>query len=134
MPIKNKMNILLMSTAQPQALVALARDNVVVAEKSWTNTPALGRELLQVIDALLKEQTMPWSDIDRIGVHGGPGHYSALRHGVVTAAMLAYAHQMELVPVTGESTSANLLQQALVATPVAVIKPHYTVAGSVKGS
>lgn len=128
------MNSVIISTAQPNALVALVRDNVVVAEKSWTNTPALGRELLQVIDTLLKVQAMPWSDINRIGVHEGPGHYSALRHGVVTAAMLAYAHQLELVPLAGESNSPNLLTQVLAATPVAVIKPHYATASSVRGS
>jgi len=43
----------------------------------------LGEKLLTNINAMLKEKDLASSDIKRIAAHKGPGHYSAVRTGVL---------------------------------------------------
>lgn len=119
------MTTLIISTAKPQALVVLVQDGAIVAEHQWPNTPALGRELLSVIDTLLAKAQIKLADINQIAVHQGPGHYSALRHGIVTATTLAFALGIAVLPIEGEGAPASLLTTAATSETASVIVPRY---------
>ena len=97
----------------------------ILAQQHWPITPALGRELLLVIDTLLTKHHVRLNELDRIAVHRGPGHYSALRHGIITAATLAYATGADLVSLSGTVTGSALVHAAQAAQPTAGIIPQY---------
>lgn len=117
------MTILLIDTSQPVATVSLVRDKKIVKRSQWRADRALGNQLLAAIDSVLKEQGLALEEVDRIGVIKGPGHYSAIRTGIVTATMLAAAKKVPLVAIpagygeaVGEVLSAAIPQRVI--TPV----------------
>jgi len=114
------MNILIIDTSRPTIWVALVRDGQMVAEKEWPGDPALGVALLQAIDEVTSRQ----GPVTRVAVHRGPGHFMALRTGIVTAQLLAWASGAELVEVTGDDRAA-LIRQAAEASPVSAPTPTY---------
>jgi len=118
------MNILLINTASREALVALIHDGHILGQKSWFSDRTLGRQLLESIDEVLKEAGLERGGIDRIAVHRGPGHYSALRTGIVTASALAWALGCELVEV-GADNFEEIITETVNNTPVVVVKPQY---------
>src|SRR3989344_6097060 len=106
--------ILIIDTSHRESSVALVDGQNLLASRSWESNRDLGEKLLTNIDAMLKEKDLTSSDIKRIAAHKGPGHYSAVRTGVVTAMALAYAWQTELVAVEGDSMAEmiNAAQKA----------------------
>src|SRR5687767_11153818 len=93
------MNIILINTTTPQAYVALLTETQVIAEHSWTADATLGQKLLTTIDELLKQVKLTVSDIHRIAVHTGPGHFGGLRTAITTATMLSQTTNADLVEV-----------------------------------
>ncbi len=118
------MLLLLIDTSRPRARVVLARGTTVIAQRTWEIGRDLGTRLLQEIDAVLQEGGVVLDQIDRIAVHQGPGSFSALRMGVVTATMLAHASGVVLVAVYGHSVE-DMLAKVLGATPVEIVVPVY---------
>lgn len=118
------MTILIINTATPQATIILARDARILAQRSWPSDRSLGARLLSEIDTLLATQKISWQQIDRLAVHQGPGHYSALRTGVILATMVAFAREKELVALSGSGPD-QLVPQAFTAFPVSTITPVY---------
>lgn len=114
----------MLDTSRPEAQVMLLKDNQIIGERHWENTRALGRQLLAQIDSLLREHQLVLSDLQRIAVVRGPGHYSAVRVGVVTATMLAYAQGVPLLALTSQDQTL-LLQQVVTAEPVDHVQPVY---------
>lgn len=118
------MNCLLIDTSKPQVLVALIKDDKVIGQESWAGDKTLGTKLLSVIDELLVNNSLKLKNVDRIAVHGGPGHYSALRSGIVAATFLAQGTGKDLVQVRGDSLEEMVIQ-ALDGKPVKMIIPTY---------
>ncbi len=116
--------LLIIDTAHQQARVALARDGEVLAQREWENGKQVGIDLLKQIDEVLDEVGIALGDVTRIGVHVGPGGYSSLRAGIVTAQMLVLAHDIELVQVTQEGVS-QMVSEAAQANIVEKIAPTY---------
>jgi len=117
--------ILIIDTSEKKAFVALVEDGDVVGEKTWENSPDVGRYVLDVVGELLKEAEMELKDIDRIAVQAGPGrYYSSLRAGVTVANVLAYAVGADVVGL--EKTSrGDLIHEASVAKPEKMVLPRY---------
>ena len=109
---------------KPTVSIYLLVDGKVVGTESWLGDKTLGTKLLSVVDELLKTNALQLSDIDRVAVHGGPGHYSALRTGITAATFLAMGADLDLVQVSGSSED-ELIKQALVNPVVKVITPKY---------
>ena len=97
-------------TAADVATVALVRDDDAVGER--LSKPS---RLLAEVDALLQEAGVAQADIDRIVVGVGPGSYTGLRMGLMTARVLALTLG---VPVAGVSTLDALAHGAPDAVPV----------------
>jgi len=117
--------VLLIDTSKPQVLVALIKDRKLVGQESWAGDKTLGTKLLSVIDELLVKNSLKLEDINRIAVHGGPGHYSALRSGIVAATFLSQSNKAELVQLTGDTLEA-MVREALQNEPVEIIVPKYS--------
>jgi tRNA threonylcarbamoyladenosine biosynthesis protein TsaB len=83
--------ILALETGGELASLALLEERVVVAERAFRHRMALSRDLLPQMDSLLAQAGVDWPDIEAVAVGLGPGSYTGLRIGVVTAKSLAWS-------------------------------------------
>lgn len=104
------MLILAFDTATDVATSALVRDGDVLGERS-----SHAVRILEDVDALLADAGVGSEEVEGIVVGRGPGSYTGLRMGLVTARALAFSLG---VPVAGVSTLDALAAGAPGATPV----------------
>ena len=104
------MLILAFDTATDVATVALVRDGEVLGERA-----SRAVRVLQDVEEVLAEAGLESGDIGGIAVGTGPGSYTGLRMGLVTARTLAISLG---VPVAGVSTLDALAAGAPSAVPV----------------
>jgi tRNA threonylcarbamoyladenosine biosynthesis protein TsaB len=104
------MLLLAFDTATEVATVALVDGEEVLGE----GVTSAGRLLVEV-EALISRVGRQSADLDGIAVGLGPGRYTSLRMGLVTARTLAFALE---VPVAGVSTLDALAAGAPGALPV----------------
>jgi tRNA threonylcarbamoyladenosine biosynthesis protein TsaB len=102
--------VLAFDTATEVATAALVRDGEILGER----LSSAGR-LLADVQTLLEGAGVAGSEIDGIAVGRGPGRYTSLRMGLVTARTLSFALD---APVAGVSTLAALAAGADGALPV----------------
>jgi tRNA threonylcarbamoyl adenosine modification protein YeaZ len=102
--------ILAFDTATDVATVALVRDGDVLGERA--SRPV---RILQDVEDLLREAGVRADEVEALAVGTGPGSYTGLRMGLVTARTLAFSLG---VPVAGVSTLAALAAGAPGATPL----------------
>lgn len=116
--------ILLIDTATEEAHVALARDVNIMASHTWKNGRGTGTKLLAGIEEMLSAHNITLKDVTRVAVHSGPGHYSAIRTGIVTASLIGLAQDVEIVEVSGGSME-DMVSQAVITQAVSVVTPKY---------
>lgn len=86
-------------TASELASIALSREGVVVAERSWRCRRNHTQELLPAIDELLTKSGVAAGDLTALFVSIGPGMYTGLRVGVSVVKGLARALGLPMVGV-----------------------------------
>jgi tRNA threonylcarbamoyladenosine biosynthesis protein TsaB len=92
--------ILNIETATKTCSVALAKDGVLIGQKSLSSGAYSHAENLHLfIDLLLKEHQINPTDLDAISISMGPGSYTGLRIGVSTTKGLCYALNIPLIAV-----------------------------------
>ncbi len=101
------MRILAIETSGSRCGVALAEEKQVIRASTFLHRMHLSERLLDEIDRLLQAAEMNKSDIEGIAVDVGPGSFTGLRIGVMTAKTLAFALK---VPVAGISSFEALTQ------------------------
>jgi len=82
--------LLAFDTSSPQVTVALADGDDVVAEQASGQTMKHGEQLAPLIAAVLDSAGRTRRDLTAIGVGVGPGPFTGLRVGLVTARTLGY--------------------------------------------
>lgn len=97
--------ILALETGQELASVALLDGMEVAAERAFRHRLTLSRDLMPAINTLLGEAGRQWSDVEAVAVGLGPGSYTGLRIGVVTAKALCWASDR---PILGIAALAAL--------------------------
>lgn len=97
--------ILALETGGELASLALLEEMEVAAERAFRHRMSLSQELLPAVDELLARAHVEWEDVEAVAVGLGPGSYTGLRIGVVTAKALAWAAGR---PVLGISSLAAL--------------------------
>lgn len=102
--------ILAFDTATDVATSALVRDGHVLGERA-----SRAVRILDDVDALLAAADVAPGSVDGIAVGTGPGSYTGLRMGLVTARALSFSLG---APVAGISTLAALAVGATAAVPV----------------
>jgi tRNA threonylcarbamoyladenosine biosynthesis protein TsaB len=79
--------------------VAIAKDGVVITERSYPHGLQHASALVPLIDQLCQEYGLTPADLEEIYVSVGPGSFTGLRVGVTLAKSLAFATGARLVAV-----------------------------------
>ncbi|HEY9371361.1 tRNA (adenosine(37)-N6)-threonylcarbamoyltransferase complex dimerization subunit type 1 TsaB [Streptomyces sp.] len=111
------MLLLALDTATPAVTAALHDGDSVVAESSRVDARRHGELLLPAVDEALKEAGRTLADVTGVVVGVGPGPYTGLRVGLVTAATFASALG---VPVHGLCTLDGLAYASGLTEPFVV--------------
>ncbi|SFC71547.1 tRNA threonylcarbamoyl adenosine modification protein YeaZ [Nocardioides terrae] len=102
--------LLAFDTATPSVTVALHDGADVVAELGSERAMSHGEQLAPLIDRVLREAGAERHDLTAVAVGAGPGPFTGLRVGLVTARTLGYALE---VPVYAVCTLDVLAVEAL---------------------
>src|SRR5262245_10197417 len=89
-------NWLILETSGRGAKVGLARGGVVVRAVTLDDTRRHARDLAATVEAQLKAESLRPVDLTGVMVGRGPGSYTGLRVGLMSAKALAYATGCEL--------------------------------------
>jgi tRNA threonylcarbamoyladenosine biosynthesis protein TsaB len=107
-PAPNPRLLLLETSGQP-GQVGLAQGEVLLASASLPIARRHARDLAPTVQQLLREQGWRPGDLQAVAVGRGPGSYTGLRVGIISAKALAYALQ---IPILAVDTFAILALQA----------------------
>ncbi|GAB7003001.1 tRNA (adenosine(37)-N6)-threonylcarbamoyltransferase complex dimerization subunit type 1 TsaB [Nocardioides sp. AN3] len=91
--------LLAFDTATPQVTVALYDETDVVAERVSERTMSHGEQLAPLIERVLRDAEAERHDVSAVAVGAGPGPFTGLRVGLVTARTLGYALQIPVYAV-----------------------------------
>jgi tRNA threonylcarbamoyl adenosine modification protein YeaZ len=113
--------LLALDTATSAVTVALHDGNAVVAEESAVDRRRHGELLAVFIDKALRSIGAGRGDLTAVAVGTGPGPYTGLRAGLVTARVLASALQIRIdgvcsLDVIAAAARAEAAEEFLVAT------------------
>ncbi len=89
--------ILHIDTSGSKGLIALSKDGIELLKKENENERDHASTINLIIENLMKNVEISFSDLDAIAVIGGPGSYTGLRIGLATAKGLCYALQKPLL-------------------------------------
>lgn len=99
--------------------IALVQDKRLLAEVSYKRIKNQLIWLVPKIKEILKENKVNFSDIDRIALSSGPGSYTGLRIGMITAKTLAQSLNIPLIDFnTLEILAYNALSASSLICPV----------------
>lgn len=118
--------ILAVKTDQDPVEICLTRDNGdVLAEKKWSASRTLARNLLPEIEKLL--QTADSSGkLTGIVVYQGPGSFTGLRIGIAVANALAYSFAIPIVGANGDNWLADGLKKLSQSGNDKIVLPKYS--------
>ena len=88
---------LLIDTSTEQGLAAIARDHQLLFQGQLPPGLKSSAFLLPEIQSGLKQLNLRIQDLDSIVVGKGPGSYTGIRMGVITAKTLAFASNLPLI-------------------------------------
>jgi tRNA threonylcarbamoyladenosine biosynthesis protein TsaB len=82
---------LILETSHRIGRVALSRGDAIVGERTLDESRRHARDLVPAIQALLHQQSWRAAELDGVIVSRGPGSYTGLRVGIMSAKTLAFA-------------------------------------------
>lgn len=94
------MKYLLIDTSTNALIIMLYVDNKKLDEQIRLGKQDHQAHIIPMIDAVLSKQNMRPKDLDGIIVGVGPGSYTGLRVGVMTAKMLSYTTGVKLYQIS----------------------------------
>lgn len=112
--------ILAVETATRAGGVAIARGENILASRSGDSSSSHSQDLIENIDAVLKEAGVELAAIDVLAATVGPGSFTGLRIGLATAKSLAVSLDRKCV---GVSTLAAVAHAASLAERLVALLP-----------
>ncbi len=106
--------ILSFDTAAAHCAAALLKGDRVLVERTVQMTKGQAERLLPMLEDLLSEQRLTWSDLTAIGVGIGPGNFTGIRISVSAARGLALALGIPAIGVSGLVAQAEGTDDAVI--------------------
>lgn len=106
--------ILAFDTSAAHCAAALLRGNQVLVARTEVMGRGQAERLMPLLQEILEQAGITWSDLDRIGVGVGPGNFTGIRISVATARGLALSLG---IPTIGISTLDAIRAQGGTGTP-----------------
>ena len=103
------MHTLALDSSTPTASVALFRQSELIAQSVLNSSQRTAQTLAPAIASLLHAANWSPEDIELVGVTRGPGSFTGLRVGVMTAKTFCYAVDAEII---GVDTLDVIIEQA----------------------
>ncbi len=94
------MILLSFDTSTDALSVAVSKDDSILKELHTISAVRHSSALIPAVEKILREAKIPLADVDAIAVGLGPGSFTGIRVGVVTAKMLAVALGIKVVGVS----------------------------------
>jgi tRNA threonylcarbamoyladenosine biosynthesis protein TsaB len=105
--------LLILETSHKVGVVALALGDTIVGERTLDESRRHARDLAQAIHELLQAQGWRARELDGVIVSRGPGSYTGLRVGIMSAKTLVYATGCPLIALdTFDAIAASATPQA----------------------
>ncbi|MHB0913366.1 MAG: tRNA (adenosine(37)-N6)-threonylcarbamoyltransferase complex dimerization subunit type 1 TsaB [Armatimonadota bacterium] len=101
------MKCLTLDTTTGTCSIAVADETGLLAEYNFAHRMDLSRRLMPNIVSLLADCSLSLPQIELIGVSVGPGSFTGLRIGIVTAKTLAQVLGIPIAPVVGLDALAH---------------------------
>ena len=117
--MSKSMKCLAIDSTTDTGSIALADENGLLGEYNFAHHMDLSRRIMPNILSLLKDCGLEMKDIQAVGVSLGPGSFTGLRIGVVTAKTIA---QVLSIPISG-IISLDLLAHQFDYLPDSVVCP-----------
>ncbi|MFA7257055.1 MAG: tRNA (adenosine(37)-N6)-threonylcarbamoyltransferase complex dimerization subunit type 1 TsaB, partial [Kiritimatiellales bacterium] len=89
-----------------QGSVALLKDGVLLAEKTWVGERVRHNTIFQTLETLLQETHISYYDISLYAVGRGPGSFSGMRMSFAIAQALALPNKTEVRAVSSGAALA----------------------------
>lgn len=102
-------------TSAAHCAAALLRGDRLLAERFEVHSRGQAERLMPLLEEILAEAELTWSDLDAIGVGIGPGNFTGIRIAVAAARGLALGLGLPAVGIDG--FDARKQQGALAAVP-----------------
>ncbi|MFO1142648.1 MAG: tRNA (adenosine(37)-N6)-threonylcarbamoyltransferase complex dimerization subunit type 1 TsaB [Amaricoccus sp.] len=110
--------VLAFDTAAAHCAAALVRGGAILARRQEPMDRGQAERLMPMLEEMLGELGVAWTDLDGVGVATGPGNFTGLRLAVAAARGLAVALDRPAVGVTVfEAIAAAIPGPALVLLP-----------------
>ena len=113
--------LLALDTATPAVTVAVADGAHVLAERTTVDARRHGELLAPAVEAVLRDAGIGRADVDRIAVGVGPGPFTGLRVGLVTARTLGTVLDLPVLGVCTLDVLALMAVEGGVAGPFRVV-------------
>ncbi|NUM25200.1 MAG: tRNA (adenosine(37)-N6)-threonylcarbamoyltransferase complex dimerization subunit type 1 TsaB [Candidatus Buchananbacteria bacterium] len=123
--------IMIINTAdEAKVFVGLVNDAKLVSAKRFLARHRQAEKLLVAIDKILKQNKVTLSDLTGVAVVTGPGPFTALRIGVVTANTLAWSLQCPVLGIkndefTNDRSLAKLVSEKMKHQQRGIVVPFY---------
>lgn len=75
-------------------------DGRVIAEQTLTGNRLQTQQILPMIQALMTDHLITWSQLSAIAFNRGPGAFSGIRINTAVAQAIAFAHDLPCLPVS----------------------------------
>jgi len=95
------MKILSIDTAHGICSVAVAENGAVIAQREEYEQSRQAERLFLIIEEILKENKLSYSQIDAIAANIGPGSFTGVRIGLAAARGIALAAKIPVIGVSG---------------------------------
>lgn len=99
--------LLNIDTATDICSVSVSRDDQVLCYRDLNEGYSHAEKLGDLINEILEEENLNYSDLNAIAVNIGPGSYTGLRIGVSTVKGLAYAMKIPVIGINSLEALAN---------------------------
>jgi tRNA threonylcarbamoyladenosine biosynthesis protein TsaB len=91
---------LCIETSSPICSVALGKGDTCFDEKTSEEPNGHSKMLTVMVDEIMRNNHLSFSDLDAVVVNAGPGSYTGLRIGMSTAKGLCYAAEKPLIVIS----------------------------------